>query len=163
MRVTAKWRKRRFIVTKGGLVTSNSRQASHLMQKDRPVDMSNIVNWLALSNICEALIIAGLAVPMVLRKVPMNRYYGARMPQSYRSDANWYAINEMSGKYLIGWSLPILALGLYGLLATKVNQPVYVGLSVGITFFCVLAAVVQTYLAAQAVDRQNGGTSSSGR
>ena len=52
-----------------------------------------------------------LGIPLWRRKIPMNRWYGARFKKSFESDENWYRINEHSGKLLVLWSVPLLGIG----------------------------------------------------
>ncbi|MGD9612763.1 MAG: SdpI family protein [Kiritimatiellia bacterium] len=52
-----------------------------------------------------------LGIPLWRRKIPMNRWYGARFKKSFESEDNRYRINEHSGKQLMLWSVPLLAIG----------------------------------------------------
>lgn len=52
----------------------------------------------------------GLSLPLVLRKVPMNDFYGIRIPAAFESERLWYDINAYGGRQLAAWSwLPIAA------------------------------------------------------
>ena len=53
-----------------------------------------------------------LGIPLWRRKIPMNRWYGARFKKSFESDENWYRINAYGAKQLIIWSIPLLIIGL---------------------------------------------------
>lgn len=66
---------------------------------------------LGLVNIGCAALFVGISVPLIRRKVGRNPLYGVRLPQSFRSDEHWYAINEYGGRQLTLWSLPIAAAG----------------------------------------------------
>ena len=59
-----------------------------------------------------AIVMILISIPMLKRKVPMNRWYGARFKKSFESEENWYKINAYSAKQLIIWSIPILIIGL---------------------------------------------------
>jgi hypothetical protein len=52
------------------------------------------------------------SVPLILRKVPMNRAYGVRIAKAFVSDENWYAVNEYGGKLLLGFGLFLLVFAL---------------------------------------------------
>jgi hypothetical protein len=55
------------------------------------------------------LLFIALAIPLIRKRIPMNRWYGVRLPQSFTSDANWYAINCLGGKCLaVGGALTVL-------------------------------------------------------
>ncbi len=46
-------------------------------------------------------LIAALAIPLVLRKVPPNHLYGFRTPRTLASHEVWYPANAFSGKALL--------------------------------------------------------------
>jgi hypothetical protein len=64
-----------------------------------------------LTNIACALLIIGICIPLVKRKIKMNSWYGVRIPKSFESEENWYRINAYGGKELIIWSIPIMLSG----------------------------------------------------
>jgi uncharacterized membrane protein len=47
------------------------------------------------------LILAVLAVPLVLRRVPPNALYGLRVPATFRDDSVWYDANAASGRDML--------------------------------------------------------------
>jgi len=57
------------------------------------------------------LLTAGLAIPLVIHKVPMNRVYGVRIAKAFASDRDWYEINAYGGKLLLGYGLFLIAFG----------------------------------------------------
>ena len=67
---------------------------------------------LGLTIICSAVIVILISIPMLKRKIPMNRWYGARFKKSFESEENWYRINAYSAKQLILWTIPILIIGI---------------------------------------------------
>ena len=70
---------------------------------------SNIT--LAISNIFVGILLIALSIPLVKRQIPMNHSYGVRVKKAFESKENWYKINEYGGKQLIGWSIPLVLLG----------------------------------------------------
>jgi hypothetical protein len=56
-------------------------------------------------------LLALFSLPLVFRKVPMNRAYGVRIPKAFESEHSWYAINAYGGKWLLVYGL---LLALYG-------------------------------------------------
>ena len=58
------------------------------------------------------LVLAALTLPLIARKVPMNRGYGIRMREAFLSEENWYALNEYGGKVLLAFGLFLLGFGL---------------------------------------------------
>ncbi|HXH37001.1 MAG TPA: SdpI family protein [Thermoanaerobaculia bacterium] len=61
-----------------------------------------------------------LSLPLVLRKVPMNRAYGVRVRKAFTSESNWYDINAYGGKLLLAYGLALVA---FGLLARDAAPP----------------------------------------
>ncbi len=59
-------------------------------------------------------LIAIIAIPLVLRRVPMNRSYGIRIREAFASEENWYAVNAYGGKLLLGFGLFLLIFGIAG-------------------------------------------------
>ena len=68
-----------------------------------------------LMNISAGFLITILCIPLVKRKIKMNRWYGMRIPKSFKSEENWYKINEYGGKIFIYWSIPIVLIGIISL------------------------------------------------
>jgi uncharacterized membrane protein len=109
---------------------------------------------IALINIGIAILIGGLSIPLIRRKVPMNHFYGVRFPQSFKSEKAWYEINEYGGRLLLLWSVPILLIGIYGLL--RPDLPTYFSLiSSGVLIFSVMIACLQSYLKARQIHNNN--------
>lgn len=67
---------------------------------------------LALMDISCAVLFVLISIPLVYRKVPMNRWYGFRLKKSFRSDEDWYAINAYGGKQMILWTPLLFASGI---------------------------------------------------
>jgi uncharacterized membrane protein len=52
------------------------------------------------------LLLAGLSIPMILKKIPPNGLYGFRVPATVNNPAIWYDVNTYAG-----WRLLIVGLG----------------------------------------------------
>jgi hypothetical protein len=63
-------------------------------------------------NILIGLLLMASAIPLVLKKVKMNHFFGFRFTKCFASDENWYTINQYGGKLFLYWALPIIASGL---------------------------------------------------
>ena len=74
--------------------------------------MSNDNLFLGFSNLACATLFIVIAIPLVQRKVKMNRWYGIRIKKAFESDDNWYQINAYAGKRLILWALVLVATGI---------------------------------------------------
>lgn len=56
---------------------------------------------LAVTFLATGLLLIVVAIPLILGKVPMNRWYGIRIPKAFESEHNWYEINRYGGKWLV--------------------------------------------------------------
>jgi hypothetical protein len=66
---------------------------------------------LGISYICAAFLCIVVSIPLVRRKVAMNRTYGVRIKKAFESDENWYKINAYGGRQLILWSILLAVVG----------------------------------------------------
>lgn len=72
--------------------------------------MNSASMGLGIANIGTAILIVAVSIPLVMRKIKMNRFYGVRIPKSFSSEKNWFEINAYAGKQFMLWSLlPLLA------------------------------------------------------
>lgn len=55
------------------------------------------------------LIILLVALPPLFKLVPMNRFYGFRIPQAFESEEAWYRINQEGARRLVPWSVLLFA------------------------------------------------------
>ena len=90
------------------------------------------------------LTILATSLPLVFRKVPMNRLWGVRLPAAFESDQRWYKINAYGGRLLALWSLPVIATGLIGLFLSSELIGAYVWSAAAIVLLSVLAPCAQT-------------------
>lgn len=56
--------------------------------------------FVGLSDLLTGLLLVLISLPLILRKVAMNRWYGVRIPKAFASEANWYAINAVGGRWM---------------------------------------------------------------
>lgn len=71
---------------------------------------------LPLLNILFGLLFIGLSFPLVNGKIKMNHIFGVRFSKSFESEKHWYHLNRFGGKRLAFWSIPIIILGLLGVI-----------------------------------------------
>lgn len=89
-----------------------------------------------------------LSIPLMLRWVPRNRFYGFRVAPTLRSDGVWYEINAASGRQLC--LLGLLMVGLEFVLPTSARN--YVLWAVGAVG--VVANIVVNWRAAYKCQRR---------
>ena len=73
----------------------------------------------------EGLLLAGIAIPLIQRKIPINGMYGFRVKKTMESDDIWYPANEYSGRllFLNGLFFSLMAVVLP--FVPKMNLPLY--------------------------------------
>jgi hypothetical protein len=84
-------------------------------------------------------------LPLALGMVPMNRWYGIRIPRAYRSEENWYAINRTGGWWMVVGALLTLFAGTFVgdlSLVPPYDSLILAGPS-AIVGLCLLAAMAQ--------------------
>jgi tRNA A-37 threonylcarbamoyl transferase component Bud32/uncharacterized membrane protein len=86
-----------------------------------------------------------LALPLWLRMVPVNEFYGLRIPSTMVSDERWYAANTHVGKVLLIWSLVILGAGLAGFFQLPRHQDSYHWAVLALTVASAVAALVSVF------------------
>jgi len=59
------------------------------------------------------LVFAIVALPLMLRRVPMNHAYGIRVADAFRSHAVWYDVNAYGGRLLFVCGLGLTTFGLF--------------------------------------------------
>jgi hypothetical protein len=87
-----------------------------------------------------------ISLPLIYRKIPMNRFYGIRMRASFRSDSDWYDINEYGGRLLAWWSAPIIVVGIAGFFVPTNRLNDYVAVASVVSLGSVLASLVLALL-----------------
>src|SRR5688572_12619231 len=80
------------------------------------------------------LIMIGLAIPMILEKVPRNYLYGFRTRYTLSSDEVWYRANKISG-------IALAAAGLAWLITGMVIPNVRIVIWIGSAFIIIAVAV----------------------
>ncbi len=58
--------------------------------------------------ITSGLILAGLSVPLILRKIPPNGIYGFRVKKTMEHPEIWYPVNAYGGKWLLAVGIGIV-------------------------------------------------------
>ena len=72
------------------------------------------IQTIALLITSSGLLIFGLSIPLIRRRVPPNALYGIRTRAAFASESDWYRINEIGGRYLAVSGVLITAIGAAG-------------------------------------------------
>ncbi len=84
------------------------------------------------------LLLMGISVPLVRRRVPPNGLYGLRVPATQRDPAVWYEANAQHGRDMIGVGALVVGCALALPLATPVTAEAY---GLGMSALLVVGAV----------------------
>jgi SdpI/YhfL family protein len=84
-----------------------------------------------------------VCLPLIYRQVPMNRFYGVRIPQSFVSVERWYDINAYGGRILARWSCLIIVTGVVGFLVPLRLFPAYAIIAGGVVVISILVPLIQ--------------------
>jgi len=107
---------------------------------------------LAFANLLGGFLLVGLAIPLVKRRIPRNKWYGVRIQKALQSEELWYQINAYGGRQMIIWSVPIILTGIVCLfvpLDETLPELVHFALGPGVMLACLVVAVVRTLLYAR--------------
>jgi tRNA A-37 threonylcarbamoyl transferase component Bud32 len=89
-------------------------------------------------------VLSVVSLPLWLRLVPMNSFYGVRLPSTFVSNERWYDVNAVFGKHLFGWSLTVIATGIAGFYQLPRHQDAYSWAAITLTLVAVGASVAST-------------------
>jgi len=83
-------------------------------------------------------------LPLIKRRVPMNRFYGIRVREAFTSKERWLDINAYGGRQFAMWSLPIVITGIIGLLLPVHLVFIYIPIAIGVIVLSALIPLIQT-------------------
>ncbi len=101
------------------------------------------MNLIALVILSAGVLVYLVSLPLVYRKIPMNYFYGIRIPAAFESDERWYEINAYGGRQMTTWSWLIIAAGLVGLFIPRNAVPFYTPISTVVVLLAVLIPVIR--------------------
>ena len=102
-----------------------------------------------ITNIASGILFILISIPLVMKKIPMNRLYGFRIQKAFSSDDNWYNINQYGGRQMILWSMPLIVIGLSYFIfpiQENPNEMMNALYAVGPMVICVTVAIVKTMI-----------------
>lgn len=85
-----------------------------------------------------------VSLPLWLRLVPMNSWYGVGQPSTFLSDERWYKVNAHFGKQLFWWSLTVIGAGVAGFYQLPRHQDSYPWAAIALSLVAVAASVIST-------------------
>jgi hypothetical protein len=100
------------------------------------------MNFAAIAIGSSGLVIFLVSLPLAYRKVPMNPFYGIRIPAAFESNERWYEINAYGGRQMAWWSwLPMVA-GAAGLFLSPDRLPIYILLATPVTLLGIAVPLI---------------------
>lgn len=111
-----------------------------------PASQAGITGQTFIASVIEfsGLVLTALSLPLWLRLVPMNSFYGVRLPSTFASDQRWYDVNAVFGRHLFCWSLTVIAAGIAGFYQLPRHRDAYAWAAIALTLVAVAASVVST-------------------
>ncbi len=73
------------------------------------------MNPIASIHALAALLVIGLSVPLIKRKIKRNQWYGVRIPEAFKSEERWLELNEYGGRLLLYWGILLGLTSMVGL------------------------------------------------
>ncbi len=94
------------------------------------------------------LILIGVSIPLVLKKIPPNQWYGFRVPKTFSSDHIWYEANRVAGIDLcLAGGAVIGASVVLNFISPMLGEGISVTVMLIVIVVSLLAAVVHSLLA----------------
>lgn len=90
------------------------------------------------------LVLFSLSVPLWMRMVPMNSFYGVRTASTLASAARWFDVNAYFGSQGFWWSLALIVAGVAGFSQLPRHQDSYSWAALALSLVAIGAAVVST-------------------
>lgn len=93
------------------------------------------------------LLFIGISIPLILEKVPPNRWYGLRVAKTFSNQRIWYAANRVAGYDLLGVGVAIAIAGVTtGLLFNQHSSGIVQIINFTVFFGALVVAVVHSFL-----------------
>ncbi|MEM8779113.1 MAG: SdpI family protein [Cyanobacteria bacterium P01_G01_bin.49] len=92
------------------------------------------------------LLFIGISIPLVLEKVPRNRWYGFRVPKTFSSERIWYAANRVAGYDLLWSGIVIVITALItGLLLNQLGSTTAHTINLALFIGSLIVAIVHSF------------------
>lgn len=96
--------------------------------------------------IASGLLLSGLSLPLIWRRVPPNIWYGFRVKATLEDPEVWYPANEYTGKWMLGIGLLTILVAVAGYFVIGTNVAVYASIVGGAVVGSLLVAVIKSFL-----------------
>ena len=108
-----------------------------------------IMNPIAVIHSLVALVIIGVSLPLVKRKIKRNQWYGIRIPEAFKSEERWLEINQYGGRLMVRWGIVLVITAGIGLTLPKKYWIFYAfgGLAVILVGLAIVTTLIFRYAA----------------
>ncbi|MBN2006496.1 MAG: SdpI family protein [Anaerolineae bacterium] len=107
------------------------------------MDNNTVPVGLMLLFVCTGLLLVGLSIPLLLRRVKPNWWYGFRVPKTINDERIWYESNAYTAKWLLllGGLHTVISLVLYFIPVFRADLNAY-AITCGTIFMIALTLVI---------------------
>ena len=99
------------------------------------------MNILAITFLLSGLLFFVACLPIVHGKIPMNKVYGIRTRNTFRSDRSWFHLNEVGGMIFAMIGFPLILAGALGFALPEHLLEVFSSVVLGVSFLSIAAAL----------------------
>ena len=96
-------------------------------------------------------VFSGLAIPLMLKKVKIDAWYGIRVPDATINEKVWYQVNAIMGRYLFAFGLLISIVSIHFMINPLDQEYKMVYTLIGILIFGTMLFVKLSYSTAKKV------------
>lgn len=96
-------------------------------------------------NTAAGLLIAAIALPLILGKIPPNLWYGFRTPRTLGDPAVWYPANAYAGRWLFASGIIIAIAAVALLFIPNVSIEFYTYSMLAVTLLTIGLSVLQSF------------------
>jgi uncharacterized membrane protein len=92
-------------------------------------------------------LLIGISIPLMLEKVPPNRWYGFRVAKTLSSESIWYPANQVAG-YDLMWAGIAIAITsvITGLFFARLGSTIFQTINFAVFIAALITATVHSFL-----------------
>jgi uncharacterized membrane protein len=93
------------------------------------------------------LMFVGISIPLILQKVPPNRWYGFRVAKTLSSERIWYQANRVAG-FDLTWAGIAIAVNslITGLFFERIGSPIFQTINFTVFIGALIVALIHSFL-----------------
>jgi hypothetical protein len=100
------------------------------------------IKLIAIGDLQVGIVLFFINLPLALRQVPMNQWYGIRIRAAFESDQRWYDINAFGGRQFAIWSWLMTAFGVTGFFVSSAHFDAYAYGSLGAAILAITIPLI---------------------